>query len=194
MAMVNNKKRSILFKPPYIFIWLVLIIIAGYFIGKATIFKPTAKVQQTTGSSYTKGQPSSTSNGGSSNSQQSSGQSGNSGNQKSSSGENSAVLIAPSGDFVSDHHPNLSGSPAPNTMTSVCNTTPGATCQISFTMDGVTKSLPSQTTDSGGSTYWTNWKLQNVGLTAGSWSVEATASLNGQTKTASDSMSLVVSE
>lgn len=118
-------------------------------------------------------------------------------NQKSpvasSSNSTTVNLITPTGDFVSDHHPNLSGSPAPNSMTSVCNTTPGATCAITFTNNGVTKSLPTVTTDAGGAVYW-NWTLQNIGLTVGSWQITAIASLDGQTKTASDALQLVVSQ
>lgn len=105
----------------------------------------------------------------------------------------SATLFTPTGDFVSNHHPNLSGSPAPNSMSSVCDTTPGASCKITFTKDGVTKSLASQTTDANGSTYW-YWKLQDIGLTTGSWKVQAIASLNSQTKSASDAMDLVVAQ
>src|SRR5690606_17218727 len=103
----------------------------------------------------------------------------------------SANLITPFGNFVSNHRPNLSGSPAPNTLSSVCNTTPGASCTISFTKDGTTKSLPAQTADANGATYW-NWKLQDIGLTTGTWKVQANASLNGQTKSASDALDLVV--
>ncbi|MEO6513738.1 MAG: hypothetical protein ABIO22_03665 [Candidatus Saccharimonadales bacterium] len=116
------------------------------------------------------------------------------GDTKSNTG--SAVtlaLIAPTGDFVSNHHPNLSGSPAPNTISSVCTTTPGASCTISFTKDGVTKSLPTQTTDRAGSAYW-NWKLQDINLTAGSWNITAAATLSGQTKVASDPMDIVVAQ
>lgn len=102
-------------------------------------------------------------------------------------------LLAPSGDFVSNHHPNLSGSPAPNEIQSVCNSTAGASCQIIFTKDGVSKSLPAQTTDKGGATYWT-WKLQDIGLTAGSWHIQAKATLGNQTKTADDAMNLEVSQ
>ncbi|HJP96899.1 MAG TPA: hypothetical protein VJ843_06050 [Candidatus Saccharimonadales bacterium] len=109
-------------------------------------------------------------------------------------GDNStAVLLAPTGDFVSNHHPNLSGSPAPSQIASVCTTTPGATCVISFSKDGVTKSLASETADSGGSAYW-DWKLQDIGLTTGSWQITATATLNGQTKSATDALKLEVSE
>lgn len=104
----------------------------------------------------------------------------------------SSPLVQPSGGFVSNHHPNLSDLPAPNSIVSVCNTTPGATCQVFFTKDGVQKSLPAQVTDSGGSTYW-SWTLQNIGLTTGSWQVKATATLGYQTQSASDVMELVVS-
>ncbi|HVV25583.1 MAG TPA: hypothetical protein VHC21_00935 [Candidatus Saccharimonadales bacterium] len=103
------------------------------------------------------------------------------------------TLFTPTGEFISNHSPNLSGSPAPNTESSVCNTTPGATCQITFTMDSTTRSLPAKTADANGSVFW-SWNLQSVGLTAGSWKVQAIASQNGQTKTASDAMLLVVKQ
>jgi hypothetical protein len=110
------------------------------------------------------------------------------------SSTSTAELLTPTGDFVSNHHPNLSGSPAPNRLTSVCTTTPDASCMIIFTKDGVTKSLGAQVVDAGGSTYWNNWKLQDIGLTAGTWTVQAVSTLNGQTKTASDALNLVVAE
>ena len=103
----------------------------------------------------------------------------------------SAELIAPSGDFISNHRPNLSGSPAPNIISSVCNTTPGASCVITFSKDSVTKSLPPQKTDVEGSTYW-NWKLQEIGITEGTWRVQATATLYGDSKNAYDALELVV--
>lgn len=115
-------------------------------------------------------------------------------NNKDSTGSSnqSVTLVEPSGNFVSNHHPNIGGSPAPNTITSVCTTTPGASCQIIFTKDSLTKSLPSQITDKGGSTYWNNWNINSVGLTAGSWQVKAVATMNNQTKSATDPMQLVV--
>lgn len=119
---------------------------------------------------------------------------GRSGGGAGTSAQSSTLsLYVPSGNFVSNHHPNLSGSPAPNTIASVCNTTPGASCKIVFSKDGVTKELPSQVTDANGSAYWT-WKLQDIGLTAGSWKIQAIASLNGQTKDASDALDMVVAE
>jgi len=111
----------------------------------------------------------------------------------SNTSNSSTTLVAPSGDFVSDHHPNLSGSPAPNTMTSVCNTTAGASCQIFFTNNSVVKSLPSQVANSGGSVYW-NWTLQSVGLTAGSWQIKAVATMGTQTQSTNDATTLVVSQ
>jgi len=111
------------------------------------------------------------------------------GDQKSNNVPN-ASLVVPSGDFVSNHDPGENDSQL--IETSVCNTTAGATCQITFTKDGVTKSLPAQVTDRGGSTYWDNWAPSDVGLTAGSWKIQAVASLNGQTKSASDAIPLVV--
>jgi hypothetical protein len=57
----------------------------------------------------------------------------------------------------------------------------------------VTKSLGSKTTDGDGAAYWTSWKLQDVGLSEGSWSITATATLNGQSKSTTDSLSLQVS-
>lgn len=102
------------------------------------------------------------------------------------------VLVPPTGTFVSNHTPNLSGAPAPNSMHSDCTTTPGATCQISFTRtDGKVKTLPTQTTDSAGAAYW-SWTLQEVGLDAGSWTVEAKATLNNKAETAKDSTILEV--
>lgn len=102
------------------------------------------------------------------------------------------ALIAPTGDFVSNHHPNLSGQPAPNEITSVCTTTPGAMCQIVFTNGTTTKQLPSEKADAGGTAYW-DWKLQDIGLTTGTWKIKVLASLNGQTKTSYDATDLEVS-
>ncbi len=161
-------------------------------------FKRPAK-PASTASQYTKGQPttSASSSGSKTNSSSSGSASSNQspGAQKSNSGSSTSsnvTLVTPTGNFVSDHRPNLSGTPAPNTMSSVCDTTPGATCQITFTMGSTVKSLPVQTVDSGGSTYW-NWKLQDYGLTAGTWQIEAIAKLSGQIQTATDPTNLVVS-
>jgi hypothetical protein len=105
-----------------------------------------------------------------------------------------AFLKEPTGVFVSNHHPNLSGSPAPNTINSVCNTTSGATCQIIFTKGEEVKSLPAQMTDKGGATYWNGWKIQDIGLTKGEWHITAKVILGSQVKTADDALPLVVAQ
>lgn len=120
-------------------------------------------------------------------------QDGNSGSQDKNTSSNTtgAAPITPFGDFASDYQPNLDSNPHPNILNSVCNTTPGAQCTITFTMGNTTKSLPVTTADAGGSVYWT-WKLQDIGLTVGTWKIQATATLNNKTTTASSPLSLEV--
>jgi cytoskeletal protein RodZ len=114
------------------------------------------------------------------------------GDEKSTtSGDTSGTLIDPTGNFVSNHHAKLNSIPGANAEQSTCTSTPGAACQIIFTKDGVTKSLPAQTTDRGGSTYWT-WKIQDIGLTEGTWHIQAKTTLGNQTKTANDALDLEV--
>lgn len=99
-----------------------------------------------------------------------------------------AVLITPIGNFVSSHHVTMS-----TPIASVCNTTSGATCVISFVANGVTKSLTTEMTDSTGAAYWNSWTPKSIGLSVGSWQVQATAQLNGQSKSATDALTLEVS-
>jgi hypothetical protein len=170
---------------------LIILVVTGLELtGVTHIFHKKTPVVVVTASSFnTKGEPKSPNT-------KPSDQTSNSGsisnNSSTKPGGSSSALITPSGDFVSNHHPNLSGTPAPNLISSVCNSTPGASCQITFTKDGVVKSLSAQNTDSNGSVYW-DWKLQDVGLTEGTWKIQAIASLNGQSKTAADTLDLVVS-
>ncbi len=98
---------------------------------------------------------------------------------------------APIGAFVSNHKPNLGGTPTPNSIVSSCTTTPGAWCKISFSKAGVVKSLPSQQTDSNGNTTW-NWTLQNLGLSEGSWKITATAINGSLSSSSSDAMDMAV--
>ncbi|HSX16792.1 MAG TPA: hypothetical protein VLH86_01685 [Patescibacteria group bacterium] len=101
-----------------------------------------------------------------------------------------AKLIDPSGSFVSNHHPTLSGTPGP-AMQSACVTTSGATCTIIFTKGSEVKQLPVQTTDREGAAYWT-WDVQKLGLSAGTWKVQAKAELGTQSKTADDALDLEI--
>ena len=112
-------------------------------------------------------------------------------NQTDTTTPSGAPPITPFGSFVSNHQPELNGAWELNRMQSVCNTSAGATCKISFTKDGETKSLSAQKTDKEGAAYW-SWTLQEVGLTEGTWKVTATATLNGQTASASDPINLEV--
>ena len=178
---LNSSKHS---KLPYALGVVAVVVIVGVIYAYHVTHK---KKPITTVNQYTKGQVSQP-NGPSNSSNQSV-------NSPSSSktGGASASLVAPTGNFVSNHHPNLSGSPAPNSMTSVCNTSPGASCQVSFTNGSTTKSLPTQVTDAGGATYW-YWKLQDIGLTAGSWKISATSSMGGDSLSSTDPTALVVSQ
>lgn len=93
------------------------------------------------------------------------------------------ILIEPWGSFVSNGTPGA-GNGAPVTETSVCNTTPGATCLIQFkNVDGVIKSLEAGTADINGSVIWPLWDIKAEGFTDGAWTITATATLNGQSKT-----------
>lgn len=100
-------------------------------------------------------------------------------------------VAAPKGDFVSNHEPNLDSNPAPNSLQSVCITSVGASCTVTFTKDGVTKSLPPQNTDKEGAAYW-SWTLQEIGLSEGEWTIEARAGSGEQTKTTKDPLALRV--
>ncbi len=105
----------------------------------------------------------------------------------------SQSLVAPTGTFVSNHKPNLGGKPAPSTENSICNTVPGSSCVITFTKDGVSKSLVSKSADSTGSVSW-DWDLKDIGITVGTWSIKAIATLNGASLSSSDPTDLVVSQ
>ncbi len=100
-------------------------------------------------------------------------------------------VLTPSGTFVSNHHPSLSGSPELRQEQSVCYTSVGVSCYIEFSKDGQIKALPTKTTDSSGYAYWT-WDVKDAGFSSGSWKIKAVAGSGDQTKTASDSLTLDV--
>lgn len=103
----------------------------------------------------------------------------------------SAGPISPSGTFVSNHHPDLSGSPYPSQEESTCNTTVGASCSIMFTNGSIVKKLEAQTVNSNGAAFWT-WDVKTAGFTQGTWHIQAVAVLNGNTTTSTDPVSLEV--
>ena len=59
------------------------------------------------------------------------------GTQQKEGGSTSATLITPTSNFVGNHHANLS-----STESSVCTTTPGASCKTVFTNGSITTELP----------------------------------------------------
>lgn len=101
----------------------------------------------------------------------------------------SLPVTKPSGSFVSNHKPGQNNSPLDEA--SVCNTTANINCQITFTKDGVTKSLPVKITDSAGAAYW-SWTPQSIGLTTGNWTVTAVATNTQQTESTADTLALQV--
>ncbi len=92
----------------------------------------------------------------------------------------------PTGQFVSNHLPNLSGKPYSNHENSVCTTTPGVLCEIRFTLGSTVKALPPQRTNENGDATWPDWTLQSIGLTEGSWRITAVAANGSKTATAED--------
>lgn len=102
-----------------------------------------------------------------------------------------ATLLEPSGTFVSNHQPNLDGDPRPAQEQSTCTTTPGASCSIIFTQGDITKTLEAKTADANGNVIW-NWDIKSAGFSTGAWKIKAVATLNGQSKSASDAQDLVV--
>jgi hypothetical protein len=109
-----------------------------------------------------------------------------SGNDTSSSG---LPLVAPFGVFVSNHTPGQNG--APTRIDSTCNNTSGSNCYIKFTKGSITTKLPSKITNSDGTATW-NWDINDANLTSGEWQITAVATLNGQTKSASDPRPLTI--
>ncbi len=100
--------------------------------------------------------------------------------------ETPQVLLEPIGNFVSSHEVEMN-----SLIASSCTTTSGADCVITFTKDGVTKSLAKQATDSEGSTFW-EWTPKQIGLSPGDWTIEARATLHADSKSSKDASALTV--
>jgi hypothetical protein len=112
---------------------------------------------------------------------------------KSPNTNSNKILVAPNGNFVSNHAPNLSGSPAPSSIVSACTTTPGANCYIVFTKGSDVITLKSQTTDSNGNTSW-SWNLQDNQFTVGDWQITAYSTLADKILSSTDPTPLRVSQ
>lgn len=98
-------------------------------------------------------------------------------------------LSAPYGSFVSNHRPGQNGSNL--VESSQCVTSPGAKCYIKFTKGDIVKTLEEKSTGSDGSVFW-EWNITDAGLTRGSWTITAVATLGGQEKTTTDQIPLEV--
>lgn len=160
-------------------LWLVFLAIAALIVVFAFLLQQKTVNEEKSNTDISKESSKTTDNAGSiSNSKD------NGGETSSPSQTPGITPAAPTGTFVSNHKPNLSGSPLPNEMSSTCTTTPGVMCTISFTKDGSTLSLPAKLTGTDGSIGW-NWTLQEIGLTAGNWQVKATAT-NGSLSSHTD--------
>lgn len=109
----------------------------------------------------------------------------------SGSSANTAIL-APSGNFFSKSKAGLNDQEQ-----STCNSTPGASCTITFTKESVTKSLPSEVVNDSAKesqvafATW-DWTPANLGLSSGNWTVTAIASLNSQSKSTVSGVNLQV--
>ena len=147
----------------------------------AKVIKTTSKSSTNSSSKATSTTPTTTSDKSSQN-----------GGSPASASDPTVVIQSPTGAFVSNHSPNLSGAPAPSTEESVCNGTPGATCYVQFTNndDGTVYKLPQQTLDTNGTTYW-QWDIKD-NLKQGTWHVVAFTTLGSQIKSASDARDLTV--
>lgn len=100
---------------------------------------------------------------------------------------------SPSGVFVSNHRPNISGNPAPSMISSTCTTSAGVDCFIEFRNGEVVKSLSRQKTDANGNTSWF-WSISDIGLTQGTWTITAVAANGSLQVKSKDPMDLVVKE
>jgi hypothetical protein len=98
----------------------------------------------------------------------------------------SSTLAAPTGSLLSSA--SCSGT---CTEESICDTVPGATCELKATKDGQTLTVgPGKVADGNGTALW-DWSTSQ--LTKGNWSVYAVASLNGSTAQ-SDKYTLTVNK
>jgi cytoskeletal protein RodZ len=177
-----NKNKSHLLRNIIMILSLVIVVIGAVFLYK-TIWGSTKKSNTTipstsphVNSKPSKGEP-----------DKQTATTGNTDTSKTSSPattSQTAELIAPYGSFVSNHNPGSTDQEL-----SYCITTPGATCNIEFSSAGVTKKLTPQLVDGSGSTSWL-WRVNDAGLSKGSWQISVTASLSGKTKTTVDKKTL----
>lgn len=107
-------------------------------------------------------------------------------------GMDGKTLKEPSGNFVSNHRPSIT-NPQASAISSSCETTPKATCMISFTKDDKTIALDPKQADANGNVYW-YWNLKDYGFSAGAWKITAKATLNGASLVSGDALEFTVAQ
>lgn len=183
--MKNKNQPNQIKKLLLIALIMLFILIVAYFVYAKVNHKNSVAPRDGTATSFTKNErPSS----GATTSESDKSQSTNT----SENATATAPLVKPYGSFVSNHAPNLDGSPAPSAMQSTCITSAGATCQISFTKGGSTIVLPSKAADASGYVFW-SWDIKTLGFTTGSWNITATSKSGDQTLSTDDQTALEVS-
>ena len=94
----------------------------------------------------------------------------------------------PTGNFVSSHMINSSTG----SLESICTTSLGATCEITFRKGDTMLTLGKKEVDNNGTATWI-WTPGSIALTSGSWEITATATIGDKTSTAIDPLKLDVS-
>lgn len=97
-------------------------------------------------------------------------------------------VITPTGNFVSNH----TIRSANDSIESICSTNVGATCEITFKLGDVTKSVGAKQTNGDGTAMWL-WTPASIGLSSGTWEIIAISSYNGSTVSQADPRKLDVS-
>lgn len=101
--------------------------------------------------------------------------------------------LEPTGPFVNTHRFSLDGNDAPGAGQSICRTSPGATCTVSFLTGAgdVAASLDPQTVPAQGVVSW-DWSPARIGLGAGSYEIEVTATRGDHEIVVRDASELIV--
>jgi hypothetical protein len=101
------------------------------------------------------------------------------------------ALLPPTGTFLSSHRLSLSGAGAPGNARSVCRTSPGAKCWLTFSKDGKNVSFLARTVGDDGVASW-DWSPADIHLTAGHWDVTVTAERGSEQQVVDEAIGLDV--
>lgn len=101
------------------------------------------------------------------------------------------ALLPPSGTFLSSHKLSLSGTGAPSNARSVCRTSPGASCWLTFSNDGRNVSFLAEKVDASGVATW-DWSPTDIQLTIGHWDVTVTAERGSEQQVVEEAIGLDV--